>query len=184
MFRLETPRLVLRRFQDSDLEPFVQYRSDPDVVRYQSWELPFPKEKALEFIVWAKNAQPARPGEWFQAAIERKDSGQMIGDCGLYLLPDGQQAEMGITLDKAHWGQGYAREALERVLEYFFAELGLHRVRASTDVENHSSWHLMVKLGMRLEGTFVQSLWFKGRWSSEYWYAILQEEWHKRHARG
>lgn len=181
MFRLETPRLILRTFQDSDLEPFQHYRSDPDVARYQGWDTPFPREKALEFVAWAKNAKPGTPGEWYQAAIERKDSGEMIGDCTFYLLPDGKQAEMGITLAKAHWGRGFAKETLERLLEYLLDQLKLHRVRANTDVENHSSWHLMVKLGMRLEGTFVQNLWFKGRWSSEYGYAILQEEWRKLH---
>lgn len=50
MLILETPRLILRPFQDSDLEPFVAYRSDPEVARYQGWEAPYSVESAMEFI--------------------------------------------------------------------------------------------------------------------------------------
>ncbi|PZA06256.1 N-acetyltransferase [Meiothermus sp. PNK-Is4] len=180
MFRLESPRLALRTFEDRDLEAFIRYRSDPEVARYQGWEVPYPRDKAVEFLERAKAAVPAVPGQWYPMALERKDNGEMIGECAFCLLPDGQQAEMTITLSRAHQGQGLAREALERLLEYLFGELKLHRVRANTDVENHPSWQLMVRLGMRLEGTFVQSLWLKGHWASEYAYAILREEWEQK----
>ena len=58
-------------------------------------------------------------------------------------------SEIGATLAAEHQGKGYAREALERLLEHLFEDLGLHRVRASADVENHAAWHLMVQLGLR-----------------------------------
>ncbi|MER3444021.1 MAG: GNAT family N-acetyltransferase [Meiothermus sp.] len=180
-FRLESPRLILRQFEAHDLEPFLAYRSDPRVARYQSWEAPYPREKALAFLEWATQARPA-PGQWFQAAIESKDTGATLGDCAFFWLEDGRQAEIGATLAAEHQGKGYAREALERLLEHLFEDLGLHRVRASADVENHAAWHLMVQLGLRLEGHSVESLWLKGRWSSEYHYAILQREWRERRA--
>lgn len=178
-FRLETPRLILRQFEQRDLEALIAYRSDPQVARYQSWDAPYPREKALAFLEWATRVRPT-PGQWFHMAIESKSSGETLGECAFLWLEDGQQARIVVTLATRHQRQGYAREALERLLEYLFEDLKLHRVHASADVENHAAWHLMVQLGMRLEGQSIESLWLKGRWSSEYHYAILQREWRER----
>ena len=90
---------------------------------------------------------------------------------------DGRQAEVGFTLSRDHQGKGYASEAVSRLLDYAFGDLGLHRVFAITDQENDSSFALLERLGMRREGWFVQNAWFKGRWSSEYLYALLRDEW-------
>lgn len=178
MFPLETDRLLLRPFRDSDLETFVAYRSDSEVARYQGWQAPYRFEKGIEFIAGLKMSQPGRPGEWYQLALELKGQQRMIGDCGFCIsTEDSQQAEIGFTLARAFQGQGYATEAVTCLLGYLFDGLQLHRVHANCDVENINSARLLERVGMRREGHSIQSLWFKGRWSSEYWYAILQAEW-------
>jgi aminoglycoside 6'-N-acetyltransferase len=180
--KLETPRLILRPFQDSDLEAFVAYRSDPEVARYQGWEAPYSLEEGVRFIQKMKSAQPATPGEWYKMAIERKADGQMIGDCAFQLLAsDARQAEIGLTLARPYQGCGYGTEAVQRLLDYLFGELGLHRVRANTDVENIASVRALEHIGLRREGHFIENLWFKSRWSSEYWYAMLEREWAENH---
>ena len=63
------------------------------------------------------------------------------------------------------------------MLDYVFTELNLHRVVAVTDCENGKSFTLLARLGLRREGHFVQNVWFKGKWGSEYSYAILRDEW-------
>ena len=173
---LESERLRLRRFTDSDLEPFLAYRNDPEVARYQSWDSCTERE-ATAMIEGLKSQQPGTPGEWFQFAIECKKTGVLVGDCALKVEGDGRQAELGITLRREHQGKGYASEAVSRLLDYAFGDLGLHRVFAITDQENDSSFALLERLGMRREGRFVQNVWFKGRWSSEYLYALLRDEW-------
>ncbi len=180
-FFLETPRLVLRPFEQRDIPDFAQYRSDPEVARYQGWETPFSQEQAAPFVASPGLFIPPAPGEWLQLAIELKESGQMIGDCAFHLLAeDPRQAEIGFTLARAAQGQGYASEAVTRLLSYLLDELGLHHVRANCDPQNVSSGRLLQRVGMRHEGRFIDSLWFKGRWASEDWYAILQDEWKKR----
>ena len=175
---LETPRLILRRFTDNDLEPFLAYRSDPEVSRYQGWSEPYTREMAEEFIREMKTRQPGKLGQWFQWAIELRASGEMLGDCAFYLLErDASQAEIGVTLSRAHQGQGYAQEAIQRLLEYLFDDLGLHRVCANCDPENLPAWQILERMGFRREAYFVESLWFKGRYASEYWYAMLSLEW-------
>jgi RimJ/RimL family protein N-acetyltransferase len=63
------------------------------------------------------------------------------------------------------------------VLDYAFEKLNLHRVIAITDCENERSIALLERLNMRREGHFIENIWFKGRWGSEYLYAVLREEW-------
>jgi RimJ/RimL family protein N-acetyltransferase len=174
--RLETEQLILRRFDDRDLAPFLAYRNDPEVARYQAWESCTERE-ASAMIEELKSLQPGTPGEWFQFAIELKETGALIGDCALKVEQDGRQAEIGYTLSREHQGKGYASEAVSRLLDYAFGDLELHRVVAITDQENEPSFALLERLGMRREGCFVQNAWFKGRWASEYLYAVLEDEW-------
>ncbi len=65
---LETARLILRHFTDADLVPFMAYRNDPDVARYQGWE-GISEAEAHAFIAEQKLVQPGVPGQWFQIAI-------------------------------------------------------------------------------------------------------------------
>lgn len=175
---LETQRLKLRPFQKSDLAPFVAYRSDPEVARYQGWDAPYPVEKAAAFIEKMAQSGPETNGDWFQFAIELKQTGVMIGDCGFHTLAeDKRQAEIGFSIAQSYQGFGYATEAVKRVLVYLFADLTLHRVQAICDVENTASARLLERVGMRREAHFVDNIWFKGAWGSEYVYALLQYEW-------
>ena len=180
--RLETERLILRRFVDSDLAPFLAYRNDPEVARYQAWESCTERE-ATAMMEEMNSLQPGIPGEWFQFAIELKETAALIGDCALKVEEDGRQAEIGFTLSCEHQGKGYASEAVSCLLDYAFGDLGLHRVVAITDRENKPSIALLERLGMRRERHFFQNTWFKGRWASEYLYAMLVDEWLRRKPR-
>lgn len=178
MLRLETKRLLLRSFQDLDLDSFVAYRSDPMVARYQGWDAPYSRTQATAFIEEMQRKQPATPGEWYQLAIVLKISSELVGDCAFHILSkETDQAEIGFTLARQHQGCGYATEALTRLLDYLFGEIGLRRITATCDVENFSSSRLLERLGMRREGHFIENIWFKGRWGSEYSYALLKREW-------
>ena len=174
---LKTTRLRLRHFMDSDLALFMAYRNDPEVARYQGWE-GISEPEARAFLQEQKEVQPGVLGQWFQIAIELKETGILVGDCALKIEEhDEQQAEIGYTLSRAYQGHGIASEAVSCVLEYAFVILGLHRVIAITDCENVASVALLERLGLRREGHFRQNVWFKGKWGDEYLYAMLQEEW-------
>jgi RimJ/RimL family protein N-acetyltransferase len=179
---IETTRLRLRHFQDADCALFMAYRNDPQVARYQSWE-GITEAEARAFIQEVKEIQPWVPGEYFQIAIELKETGLLVGDCAMKIDEDDErQAEIGFTLARTYQGRGIASEAVSCVLEYAFASLGLHRVIAITDCENAASVALLERLGLRREGHFHQNVWFKGKWGDEYLYAILHEEWLNLHS--
>lgn len=178
MIHLDTPRLILRPFQESDSEAFAAYRSDPQVARYQGWEAPYTLEQAAAFIREMQSIRPATPAEWYQLAIERKSNPGLIGDCAFHILAnEPRQAEIGFSVASAYQRQGYATEAVGCLLDYLFSELNLQRVTAICDAENTASARLLERVGMRREGYFIQNIWFKGAWGSEYAYAMLQQEW-------
>jgi len=175
--RIESGRMILRRFVDSDLAPFVAYRNDPEVARYQSWDS-CDEEEARAFIHDMETAQPGVPGEWFQFAVESRVTGDLIGDCALQVDEhETYRAEIGFTLAREHQGKGFASEAVSRLLDYAFDTLRIHRVIAISDCRNTRSWALLERVGMRREGHFLENVWFKGGWSDEYLYAVLKHEW-------
>ena len=180
--KIETARLVLRRPGEGDLGHFLAYLNDPSVARYQSWES-YTEEEARGVIERQRGVEPGTPGRWFTFAAELKGAGEMVGHVALSVKADDpRQAEMGFTFARAHQGRGLAREAAEAVLDFSFGVLGLHRVVAVADCENERSVALLGRLGMRREGHFVENIWFKGAWGSEYLYAVLREEWLARRA--
>ncbi|HET7370375.1 MAG TPA: GNAT family protein [Gammaproteobacteria bacterium] len=177
---LKSPRLVLRRLYRSDEAALCVYRSLPDVARFQSWETFGPSE-ARRLLDEQEQAEPNTPGTWFQLAIVDAASDMLIGDCGLHFCADDpRQAEVGITLAPSHQKQGLGTEALNSVLGYLFDDLGKHRVFAITDAENTAAAALFRRLGFRQEGHFVDSVWFKGGYGSEYLFAMLRHEWQNR----
>jgi len=179
--QIESERLWIRRFEDSDLAPFMAYRNDPEVARYQSWDS-CDEQEARAFIREIGSTQPGVPGEWFQFAIASKETGDLIGDCALRVDEhEPYRAEIGFTLARESQGRGFASEAVSRLLDYAFDTLGLHRVVAIADCRNAPSVALLERLGLRREGHFVENVWFKGGWADEYLYAVLKDEWlHKR----
>ena len=183
MLPLHTPRLVLRRLHDGDVEPFLAYRNDPAVARFQSWD-GCGREEAAAFIRRQQAQPPLVPGEWMQAGIALRDTDLLIGDCGLCVRPDdARQATVGFTLARPFQGRGFAAEALGAVLDCVFGDAALHRVVADTDALNAPACALLERLGFRREAHLRQSLWFKGRWADEYLFAILRDEWLARRGR-
>ena len=176
---LESERLLLRRFNDRDLQPFLAYLNDPLVARYQTWES-YSEQQARDVIEGQKNLAPGLPGHWFTFALELKETGALVGHIALKTQEDKRQAEIGFTLAREYHGKGLAFEAAARVLDYVFINLKMHRVIAIADCENKRSVALLGRLGMRREGHFIQNIWFKGKWGDEYQYAILREEWLER----
>jgi RimJ/RimL family protein N-acetyltransferase len=156
---LETDGLVIRRFQPADAEPFAAYRNDPDVARYQGWELPYTAREAADFISGLAHLSPGRPGTWFQFAVSAAQSGVLVGDVALRTTyEDALQGEIGFSFASASQGHGYARRAAGSVIKYAFTALGMRRVFAITDSRNMRAQHLLVRLDFQLERRLDEDL--------------------------
>lgn len=175
--RLETPRLLLREFNPGDWQAVLQYAADPETLRFQQAEPA--TEAEVRAGLEAITAQKAEtPRSRFEFAIVRRDTNCLVGWLPLLLtLPGLQEAEIGWTLARAQWGQGFGTEAARAVLGFAFETLELHRVWARCEPENTASWRVMEKLGMRREAHFVERRFRRGRWVDEYHYALLAREW-------
>lgn len=177
MFPITTSRLLIRSLRPADQAAFHHYRSNPDVTRYQSFE-PMTLAEAAAFIEQQQNKVFGVPGQWVQYGIERQDTGQLIGDCALHLHEDDPRiGEIGITLSHLAQGQGYARETMLALLNFLFVSQQIHRVVETTDAENTASIKLLQSTGFRQESHFVENIFFKGKWGSEFQYAMLRREW-------
>ncbi len=180
LIELRSPRLLLRRLENDDLAALCAYRSLPEVARFQEWDS-FSLQDGARFIAEQSSQEENTPGTWLQLAIDRQDNGEMIGDCGLHFRrEDVSQIELGITLAPPQQGHGYATEAVGSVIDYAFAGLKMRRITAVTDAENARAAALFCRLGFRREGHFVENVWFKGRWGSEFAFALLRTEWQRR----
>jgi RimJ/RimL family protein N-acetyltransferase len=173
---MTTERLILRRFRASDAPVLAAYRSDPEVARYQSWDAPFPVEKAE---VAVRNFAASSPGEagWFQYAIELAGEQRLIGDVAVRLHDNLVQGEIGFTLATAYQRRGLATEAVSAVLERLFRVQGLHKVTGECDARNTRSAALMERLGFQREGLLRQQTFIKGEWTDDLLYGLLAAEW-------
>jgi RimJ/RimL family protein N-acetyltransferase len=173
---IATERLVLRRFRTADAPVLADYRSDPDVARYQSWDAPFPMLRAQTAVANFIASDPDKPG-WFQYAVERTADGTLIGDVAVHLHDNLMQAEIGFTLAAPYQKRGYATEAVRAVLDRLFHEQGLHKVTGECDARNTSSAALLERLGFTREGLLRQQTFIKGEWTDDLIYGLLATEW-------
>ncbi len=177
-YPLRSARLCLRPVSERDVEALVAYRSIPAVCQYAPFE-PMDAAAVRERLYgpWAREVLEAE-GEALFLGIELVATRELIGDLMLrWTSAEHRGGEIGYVLHPGYSGHGYATEAAHRLLHMAFDDLGLHRVIARIDAENQSSARLAARLGMRQEAHLVQNEWFKGRWSDEIDFAILEDEW-------
>jgi len=175
--RLETTRLVLREFAEADWPALYAFESDPEAVRYQSYD---PRTaEGCQALIRRCLADPAeRPRRVYGLAVVRRAEGDLIGRCGLKLEDAAlREGQLWYILHRAHWGRGYIPEAARALLDFGFGEVGLHRVWADCDPANAASIRVLEKLGLRREAHFREHAWLKGAWVDSLIYAVLDREW-------
>ena len=150
--RLETLRLVIRSFDPSDAAGMLAVFGDPEVRRYLP-PFPDPTLETMQASVGRRMAMERDHGHGLWA-VERKDTGELIGDCGLMLVEGtGPEIEIAYHYKQSAWNKGYGTEAAIAVLAHGFGPIALEHVIAICFPENIGSWRIMEKAGMRYEGT-------------------------------
>ncbi|HET6619620.1 MAG TPA: GNAT family N-acetyltransferase [Dongiaceae bacterium] len=143
----------MRPWRVEDRAAFAALNAEPEMARYLSPFTPGKSDAMLERIV-AHFVQH----EWGYWALEERQSGNLIGLCGLMHVPFEAfftpAVEISWRLSRKWQGQGLAREAAQAALGFGFESLELDRVVAFTVTGNAASWGLMQRLGMRKIGEF------------------------------
>jgi RimJ/RimL family protein N-acetyltransferase len=176
MKAIETKRLLLRDLVWSDLRAVHEYASDPDVVRFVRWG-PNTEAETRGFIERSISAQNEKPRRDFDFAIALKNTGKLIGCCGIHVSnPENREGWIGYCLNGNFWGKGYATESAQELVKFGFEKLNLHRILANCDPENLASARVLEKSGMKKEGHLREHAWSKGKWRDSDIYAILEQD--------
>lgn len=170
--KIETDRLVLRRFSEKDLMDLFEYLSDPDVVKFEPYR-PMSLEKVREELELRIESEEMVP-------VALKSSGKLIGN--IYLgKRENNALEIGFVFNKDYWKQGYARESCEALIQEAFLS-GIERITAHCDPENQSSWSLLEKLGFTRTAHLKHNVFFwkddQGQpiWKDTYIYLLERTE--------
>jgi len=165
---LETPRLLLRSWKQSDHEPFIRMNQDPQVRKYFPGLLT--REESLTHISSIGKNMHAHGYGLF--AAELKATGDFIGFIGLshpgfesYFTPC---VEIGWRLAPEFWGQGLATEGASACLQEGFQRRGLEDIYSFTSIHNLPSEKVMIRIGMTRQGTFPHPLLDADHWLSEH----------------
>jgi RimJ/RimL family protein N-acetyltransferase len=174
-FRLQTPRLTIRLLARDDVTAFTRYRQQPAVARYQDWTMPYTRDLAHELVGEMEALGAPSPGEWVQLAIDPGDG--LVGDVAVWLDEAGTFAMIGYTIDPDHQGNGYAIEAVARVIEWLFRRRHVHRIAATIDPRNLASARVLEACGFEYIGTARSAAFSRGEWTDDARFSLLQPDW-------
>lgn len=177
---VDSPRLTLRPVAGDDLPDLFEVNGDDEVTRYlpyTSWQT---REDGTSWL--ARMQALADTGAAVQLVMQRHSDAKVIGTVLLFKFEEGSaRIELGYVLGRAHWRQGYAREALQAVCGQAFGSLGIRRIEAEVQPDNHASNALLLALGFVHEGTLRQRWVAKHRAYDTHIYGCLVPEWWARH---
>lgn len=177
---IETERLILRRFKESDAPSmFKNWASDPLVTKYLTWPT-YTDPKAADRIigVWMKEYSfPA----YYQWAIELKSIGEAIGSISSVDIKERAGAvTLGYCIGHEFWHMGIMTEAVNAVIAFFFEEVKARSINACHDPRNPHSGMVMRKCGMRYDGTLRGTGQNNLGVTDEAWHSILRGEYYKK----
>lgn len=173
--RLETERLILRRFTMEDAQTmFDNWANDPQVVKYLTWPCHGSVELTKNLLKsWIAAYEK---DHYYQWAIEFE--GQAVGSISVIKCDDkAELVEIGYCIGSAWWHKGIMTEALHAVMKFFFEEVGANHVTACHDSQNPHSGAVMKKCGMRHEGALRQYGWNNQGICDIVCYGMLRSEW-------
>ena len=183
---IETERLLLRPFLESDAADVFEYLAEPMVNCLTSMK--------LDSLEEARAEMKKRVGETeYYFAVVLKNTGKVICEINGFpehAEPHDQNEDSPLDtfspcwmLNRAYHGKGYAYEAVHAFFDYLFREKDARRIYTYTEDYNISCQYLCEKLGMRREGLFMEFVSFINnpdgtpRYENTYQYAILKREW-------
>lgn len=172
---LHTPRLTLRPVRMSDAGDLYEYSSDPQVAQHVLWDAHTSIHQTRGYIRYLLRQYRSAAPSTFVIAL--RSTGKVVGTIGfMWLQTENRSAEVGYSLSRAYWNQGLMTEALREVLRFGFDKLNLNRIEAQHESDNPASGRVMLKAGMRREGTLRQRIYNKGRYTDVELYAVLRQD--------
>lgn len=174
---LESERLLYRKFSQDDFPTVFGWLSDAETMAFRKGE-PRNVAEVRNYLDWAIANAETEDCSNYEYAVVLKANQTLIGAATLMNIPDAP--ELGWTVRRDYWRQGYGTEMGKTMLRLGFDQLKLHRIIAGCNARNHGSYKIMERLGMRREAHFVKAQQgnsvLANEWCDRFQYAILREE--------
>ena len=174
---IHTERLLLRPPRASDAAHLAARRSDPEVARYQNWIAPYPLERAEAMIAELMQLDGPTNDEWWMLTVADPSDVEVFGDLVVHVTQQGRTAEIGYTLAREAWGNGYAVEAATALVEYLFETMGVTRIEAMLHPDNPASAMVLERVGLLFEGHTRSSFWIGDDNSDDWIYGMTRPDW-------
>jgi len=181
---IRTERLVIRPMRADDARALWERRNDPRVSEYQNWTAPYPRadaDRIVSEILEEERRRADTPAETLEGeflwAVALPETDESIGDLYAEFSWKGRSVEVGYTFHPDHWGNGYAVEAVQSLVEHLFETIGVTRVFATLHPDNRPSAQVLERVGMRFEGHTRSSFWDGDEVSDDWIYGLLREDW-------
>ncbi len=175
MIRYETGRIILRNYQQKDVNDYFEYMSLESTAEHEDFE-PYSFEECEEAV----SARLSDDSFW---VVELKGSGKVIGDL-CYRKGDYETYEIAYDFNERYGKKGYATEACKKIVEHIFMILNGRRLYVGCNEDNTASWRLLERLGLRREAHCLEDVSFKKDsngnpiYVNSYFYAMLKKEWY------
>jgi RimJ/RimL family protein N-acetyltransferase len=175
--KLQTNRLNFRQVSADDINNIHELHSLPETDRFNTLGIPETIQVTEKVINEWLVGQNANPQTSYVFCLDLVDTKQFIGLIALNIgKPKYKTAEVWFKIHSNHWNKGYATEALAKLIDFGFIQLGLHRIEAGCAVENIASGKVLEKVGMKKEGMKRKILPIRGEWKDNYFFAIIYED--------
>jgi ribosomal-protein-alanine N-acetyltransferase len=179
--RLETERLVLRAFEETDAPALFPHASNPNVTRFTLWEHHQSLDDTVMFVRdYARCRYLEGQPEPYALTLRDDPGGEPVGALGCFWSSQPNRTmELGYWLAEPLWGRGLMTEACRAVLTHAFVACEPARIQARVIAGNDSSVRVLAKLGFRFEGTLRSFLYRRGSLEDVMFYSVLRTEWEK-----
>ena len=173
---LETDRLLLNELTEENFDFILELEERAESSKYEMGGKP-PKEKVIESCEYYTEAVKKLPAEGAIKFIVSNKKGEKLGAVSVWCnWEKTKEWEIGYKFLKEYWGNGYASEAVARVVDFAFKELSIHKLMAFINYENKNSTALAKRIGMVQEGHMREARLVEGKWNDELVFTLLKAD--------
>lgn len=173
--RLETERLILRKFKNNDTyNMFKNWASDCEVTKFLTWHEHDNISVTRAYI--ASIIEQYKNPETYIWAIELKEIGQVIGSISAACNEKAESVHINYCIGRPWWNKRITREAVNSMIPFFMEEVKVNRIEACNDAKNSAAGKVLLHSGFQTEGSLRQSYYSKHGISDITWYAIIRED--------
>ena len=173
---IQTDRLILRKFKHSDINSaFSNWCNNDKVTKYLTWQ----SHKSIDITEniindWIKSYEK---NNFYQWAIVLKEINEPIGTISIVNINEKvNSVEIGYCIGNEWWNKKIVSEAFSTIISFLFREMNVNRIAARHDTNNPYSGNVMIKCGLKYEGTLRQSDWNNQGIVDAAYYSILASE--------